>query len=198
VVTEAGFTVEFVSPKGGKVEMDPKSHNLEDPINSAFLADPRNVQALENTKAPGDIRPSDYSAIYFAGGHGAMWDFAGNQVLADVASTIWQAGGVVAAVCHGPAGLVDITLPDGSYLVAGKRVAAFTNEEEAAVELTEVMPFLLATKLEERGAIHVPGPNFQEQVVVDDRLVTGQNPASAQAAGTAIVELLRASNPAKE
>ncbi len=190
VITEAGFTVDFVSPKGGAVEMDPKSNKLDDPINKQFMDDPKNVEALATTMSPGDIDPSMYSAIYFAGGHGAMWDFPNNAQLADAAAKIYEAGGVVAAVCHGPAGLVNIKLSNGEYLVKGKKVAAFTNSEEAAVELTDTVPFLLETKLVERGATHVPAADFQEQVVVDQRLVTGQNPASATGAGKAIVELL--------
>ena len=95
------------------------------------------------------------------------------------------------ALPHGPAGLVDLTLSDGSHLVAGKRVAAFTNDEEAAVGLTEVVPFLLADRLTERGATHVPAPNFAANVVVDGRLVTGQNPASATGVAEAAVKALR-------
>jgi putative intracellular protease/amidase len=96
----------------------------------------------------------------------------------------------VSAVCHGPAALVNITLSDGTYLVAGKEVSAFTNEEEAAVGLTGVVPFLLQSALEERGAKHVGGPNFQPQVVVADRLVTGQNPASAGPVAEQVVAVL--------
>jgi putative intracellular protease/amidase len=96
----------------------------------------------------------------------------------------------VSAVCHGPAALVNITLSDGTYLVAGKEVSAFTNEEEAAVGLTRVVPFLLQSALEERGAKHVGGPNFQPQVAVADRLVTGQNPASAGPVAEQVVAVL--------
>lgn len=190
VITEAGFGVDFVSPAGGAVEMDPKSRDLDDPINKLFMESDA-AKNLEATMAPADIDPANYRAIYYAGGHGAMWDFPDAPKLAEAAATIWENGGIVAAVCHGPAGLINIKLSDGSYLVDGKKVAAFTNAEEEAVELTDTVPFLLATKLEERGAIHVPADNFAEQVVVDDRLVTGQNPASATGAGKAIVDLLK-------
>lgn len=190
VLSQAGVGVRFVSPSGGAVEMDPKSNDLEDPINVEFLASP-DAKKLNKTMKPSDVNPADFSAIFYAGGHGAMWDFPNNAELAQAAATIYENGGVVAAVCHGPAGLVDIKLSDGSYLVAGKKLAAFTNAEEDAVELTSVVPFLLADKLTERGAIHVPAKNFEAHVVVDERLVTGQNPASATGVGEKILELIR-------
>ncbi len=190
VLKNAGIGVAFVSPAGGAVEMDPKSHDLEDPINVQFLASDE-AKFLTSTLKPEDVDPSQFSAIFYAGGHGAMWDFPGNEKLANLAATIYENDGVVAAVCHGPAGLIDIKLADGSYLVAGKKVAAFTNEEEEAVKLTGTVPFLLATKLKERGAIHVPGKNWEANVVVDQRLVTGQNPASASQVGEELVELIK-------
>ncbi|MEZ4459206.1 MAG: AgmX/PglI C-terminal domain-containing protein [bacterium] len=190
VLTKAGVGVSFVSPNGGAVEMDPKSNDLEDPINVEFLASD-DAKKLANTMKPADVDATQFSAIFYAGGHGAMWDFPSNPKLAETAATIYENGGVVAAVCHGPAGLVDIKLSDGTFLVAGKKVAAFTNEEEAAVELTNTVPFLLADKLKERGAIHVPAENFEANVVVDARLVTGQNPASATGVGEKILEIVQ-------
>src|SRR2546430_17648667 len=109
-----------------------------------------------------------------------MWDFPDDADLAGLAARRCDGGGVVAAVCHGPSGLVNLRLSDGSYLVAGKRVAAFTNEEEAAVRLTDVVPFLLADALVARGATHVPADPFAAPVGSDGRLVTGPNPASAR------------------
>jgi putative intracellular protease/amidase len=120
-----------------------------------------------------------------------MWDFADNTELARIGGAIYDGGGVVGAVCHGPAGLVNIKLADGSYLVAGKNVAAFTNEEETAVELEKIVPFLLQDKLIARGAKHQAAPKFEAKVVVDGRLVTGQNPASATGVGEQMVKLLK-------
>ena len=137
-----------------------------------------------------DVEAADYDAIYFAGGHGTMWDLPDNDALKRLTADIYEAGGVVSAVCHGPAALVNVTLSDGSHLVDGKELAAFTNDEEAAVELTEAMPFLLETKLRERGARFKAAPNFESNVVVSERLVTGQNPASATGVAEAIVELV--------
>ncbi|WP_293355764.1 MULTISPECIES: type 1 glutamine amidotransferase domain-containing protein [unclassified Microcoleus] len=186
----AGLTVDFVSPQGGKAPM--VGIDLEDPLNKAFLDDSEQVSRVENTLNPAQIDPAEYGAIFYAGGHGTMWDFADNDRLAQIAAAIYEAGGVVGAVCHGPAALVNIKLSDGTYLVADKTVAAFTNEEEAAVGLTEIVPFLLESKLIERGANFTKVPNFQVCVVASERLVTGQNPASAGGVGERMVELINA------
>jgi putative intracellular protease/amidase len=189
VLTEAGYTIDFVSPKGGKTPVD--GLNLDDPDNAEFWNDPARRGATENTLSPEQVDPDAYAAVFYVGGHGTMWDFPDDTGLAGIARRIYERGGVVGAVCHGPAGLVNVKLSDGSYLVAGKDVASFTNDEERAVEEDQVVPFLLADKLEERGARHRPGPNFEANVVVSERLVTGQNPASAGGVGQAMVELLR-------
>ncbi len=186
--TRAGYDVDFVSPKGGKAPMD--GVKLEDPINKAFLDDPKKVEQVENTLTPSQVDPKQYDAIFYAGGHGTMWDFPNNEKLAQIATAIYEQGGVVGAVCHGPAGLVNIKLSNGKYLVAGKTVTSFTNEEEAAVELTKVVPFLLESKLQEQGAKFTKAPNFQAHVVESDRLVTGQNPASAAGVAEEMVDLL--------
>ncbi len=184
----AGLTVDFVSPKGGKAPM--VGVDLEDPLNKAFLDDATQVSRVENTLNPAQIDPAEYGAIFYAGGHGTMWDFADNRELATIAAAIYEAGGIVGAVCHGPAALVNLKLSDGSYLVANKTVAAFTNEEEAAVGLTDIVPFLLEAKLIKRGANFTKVANFQVCVVECDRLVTGQNPASAAGVGEKMVELI--------
>lgn len=119
-----------------------------------------------------------------------MWDFPDSVAVKKVTAGIYGMGGVVGAVCHGPAALVDVKLADGSQLVAGRKVAIFTNAEEEEVQLTSVVPFLLETRLKEAGAIVVPGANFQENAVRDGRLVTGQNPASAKKAALLVVEAL--------
>lgn len=184
VFTEAGFEVDLVSVAGGEPPRD--GVDSDDPVQRRFLALP----SLGDTPRPEDVDPSGYSAILFAGGHGTMWDFPDNPALAALTRTIWENGGVVAAVCHGPAALVGVTLSDGTPLVAGRRVAAFTDAEEAAVGLTTVVPFLLASRLRELGAEHVPGPDFQPQVIRDGRLVTGQNPASARGVAEAVLSAL--------
>jgi putative intracellular protease/amidase len=184
VFRSAGYQVDLVSVAGGSPPVDGRDD--ADPVQQAFFAS----ADVDATLAPADADPADYDAIYFAGGHGTMWDFPDDPGLAALAAGIYERGGVVGAVCHGPSALVNLRLSDGSYLVDGKRVAAFTNEEEAAVGLTEIVPFLLADALTARGATHVPGAKFSEQVVVDGRLVTGQNPASARGTAEEIVKIL--------
>ncbi len=184
VFRAAGYDVEFTSIAGGRPPVD--GQNSADPTQQAFF---ESVD-LDATPQPGELDPANYNAILYAGGHGTMWDFPDDADLARLAAGVYERDGVVAAVCHGPSGLVNLTLSDGSYLVAGKRVAAFTNDEESAVGLTGVVPFLLADALAARGAEHVPAPNFAEQVIVDGRLVTGQNPASARGVAEQVVKLL--------
>ncbi|MFD8383444.1 type 1 glutamine amidotransferase domain-containing protein [Streptomyces sp. NPDC059679] len=188
VLSDAGYEVDLVSVSGGRPPMD--GRDLSDPIQKAFLEDPRIAEKLAATARPEDITPGDYDAIVYVGGHGTVWDFPDSAGLARIGRDIYEAGGAVAAVCHGPAGLVNLKLSNGAYLVDGKNVAAFTNSEEAAVGLTDVVPFLLQSKLEERGAKHTGAPDFEPHVVVDGRLVTGQNPASATALGEALVKVL--------
>ncbi|KAK1185326.1 type 1 glutamine amidotransferase domain-containing protein [Streptomyces sp. NBS 14/10] len=188
VLSDAGYEVDLVSVSGGRPPMD--GRDLSDPVQKAFLEDPRIAEKLAATARPEDITPGDYDAILYVGGHGTVWDFPDSAGLARIGRDIYEAGGAVAAVCHGPAGLVNLKLSNGAYLVDGKNVAAFTNSEEAAVGLTDVVPFLLQSKLEERGAKHTGAPDFEPHVVVDGRLVTGQNPASATAVGEALVKVL--------
>ncbi|RUT08584.1 hypothetical protein DSM106972_017520 [Dulcicalothrix desertica PCC 7102] len=122
---------------------------------------------IQDTLAPAEVKPNDYQAIFFAGGHGVMWDLPDNKPLQQLTASMYERGALVGAVCHGPAALVNVKLSNGEYLVKGKTVAAFTNEEEEAVGLTKVMPFLLESKLIARGAKHAKAPNFQSHVVVN-------------------------------
>jgi putative intracellular protease/amidase len=193
VFAKADIEVDFVSPLGGKAPMD--GIDLEDQLNKAFLENSAAIAKVEQTLQPNQVDPTQYAAIFYAGGHGTMWDFPSSPELAQVAATIYERGGVVGAVCHGPSGLVNVKLSNGEYLVAGKTVNSFTNEEEAAVGLTEVVPFLLESKLIERGATFSKADKFQAHVVTSDRVVTGQNPASAAGVGEHMVKLLQA-NPA--
>ncbi len=187
-ITAAGYAVDFVSPKGGKAPVD--GFDLEDPINKKFWNDPVFRKGVETTLKPEEVKASNYAAVFYVGGHGAMWDFPDQPVISRVAAEIYENGGVVGAVCHGPAGLVNVQLSNGEYLVKGKDVAAFTNSEEAVVKLDKVIPFFLADALEKRGAKHRGAPDFEKKVVVSGRLVTGQNPASAAGVGEEMVKLL--------
>jgi putative intracellular protease/amidase/dienelactone hydrolase len=182
--TRAGYTVDLISPQGGQPPRD--GEDPADPVQRQFLE----ASGGGATVRAKDIDPAGYDAIFFAGGHGTMWDFPADEALQALTRAIYENGGVVAAVCHGPAALTGVTLSDGTYLVEGKRVAAFTNAEEAAVDLTRTVPFLLADRLTEHGAVHVPGPDFQPNVVRDGRLITGQNPASAAGVAETVIAAL--------
>ena len=188
--TAAGFEFALASIKGGKPPIDGDSLDFSDPINKKFWDDADFQSKLANTIKLDDANAADFDAIFFAGGHGVMWDFADSAAIDKVTREIYERGGIVSAVCHGPAALVNVKLSDGGYLVAGKNLTSFTNGEEEAVQATDIVPFLLETALKEHGAIHHAAANWANHVVEDGRLVTGQNPASAAGVGNAVVKLL--------
>ncbi len=189
-LVDKGIEVDIASIKGGKAPMDEGSRSLTDPANKRFLESKAFAALLENTKKLEAVNAEDYQAIIFAGGHGTMWDFAQTKAVASVAEGIYRRGGVVAAVCHGPAALVNLKNEDGSPLVRGKRLATFSNAEEEAAGLTKFVPFLLESEFKKLGARYESAPLWQEKVVVDGRLVTGQNPASAAGVGEEVAKLL--------
>lgn len=193
-LSNAGIEVEFASPKGGIAPMDPKSLNLEDKLNKEFV----DKLGLLNqgkinlqTQSLVDVKDRDYDIIYFAGGHGAMWDLKDDKYLQKIASNVYEKGGIVSSVCHGAAALVDLKLKNGDYLIKNKKVAAFSNAEESAVELTKIVPFSLEDKIKERGAIYTSTSLWQSHVEKDERLITGQNPASAHEVGKSIVDNIK-------
>ncbi|MEI3852797.1 MULTISPECIES: type 1 glutamine amidotransferase domain-containing protein [unclassified Ensifer] len=188
VLDATGISVEFASIKGGEPPVD--GLDLEDKVNRRFWNDEAFRAAIRTTAKLDEVDPSRYAAIFFAGGHGAMWDLPQSDAVDRVTRSIFEAGGAVAAVCHGPAALVNVKLSDGRYLVSGRDVSAFTDSEERAVGLDKTVPFLLATMLVERGARHHPAPDWTSKVVVDGRLITGQNPQSATGVGEALRDVL--------
>lgn len=190
-LVEAGFSVDFASPRGGAAPIDESSRNLDDPENKKFLEDTDLVTRIRNTIPLAKVDPKKYQVVHFAGGHGVMWDFPDNEDLSRVAAAIYENGGIVAAVCHGPAALVNVKLSNGKYLVEGKDVNSFTDSEEKEVGLADTVPFLLESKLKGRGAKFHAGGNWENKVVVSERLITGQNPQSAAALARKIVELAK-------
>jgi putative intracellular protease/amidase len=178
---QAGYEMDFVSPKGGKAPVT--AFDLSDAINKDFWENPTYREKIKNTMKPSDIKPSEYQAIFFAGGHGTVWDFPENKELQKIAATIYENGGIVSSICHGAAALVNLKLSNGSYLIDGKDVNSFTDDEEREQGLEDVVPFLVESKLSERGAIFHQAANGEAKVVVDGRLITGQNPASATSLG---------------
>lgn len=187
----AGIAVEFASPQGGAAPPD-GMEDFNDPVLARWWADEGFRHAIANTRRLDEVDPSRYGAIFFAGGHGTMWDFPDNEAAQRAIREIDAAGGIVSAVCHGPAALVNARRADGSLLVAGKRLAAFTDGEEEEVQSTHVVPFLLASTLVARGALHQNTPNWSDNVVVDGRLITGQNPQSAAHLGEVLRDALLA------
>lgn len=185
-----GVTVDFASISGGNAPIDEKSWDLSDEKNRKFMGDSKLSTKLERTLPIEKVDATKYAAVIFAGGHGTMWDFPEDKDVARVIKTIYERGGVVAALCHGPAALINAKLSNGKYLVNGKNVTGFSNEEEAKVGLTKVVPYLLEEKLKERGAKYSKAAPFQAKVVTDGRLITGQNPASGTAVGQAVSALL--------
>merc|ERR1719474_47938 len=193
-----GYEITFVSPNGGEAPCDVSSIEAfkEDDGCNKFLeamkADGTYTESgTLNTVKVADIKDAEsFNVIFYAGGHGTMWDFPDDKDLQKVAAAIYEAGGVVSAVCHGPAGLVNIKLSNGDHLVKGKKVTCFTNSEEDAVKKSEVMPFMLETVLKERGAEFSGADDWAANAVTSERLVTGQNPASAGPVAKAVIELL--------
>lgn len=191
VITEAGYEIDFMSPKGGKAPYDEGGFDMDDPVSKEFWDNKKYRTKIENTLKPSEITPEDYSAIYYAGGHGTMWDFPDNEEIASIAAKIYKNKGCVAAVCHGPAALLNIKLSNGKHLISGKKINSFTNAEEEAIKLQDVVPFALETALIDKGAIFEKSDLWQEHIVVDSRLITGQNPASAKGVGEAILQEIK-------
>ncbi|HVI52475.1 MAG TPA: type 1 glutamine amidotransferase domain-containing protein [Candidatus Sulfotelmatobacter sp.] len=179
---DAGADVDIASIDGGKVPVDPASQSASaQPASVArFLKDPAAMRKVEHSLKIDSLKADGYAAVFLPGGHGTMWDLPGSTALADLLSSAWDGGKVVAAVCHGPAGLVNVKDAQGRSIVAGRRVSAFTNAEEMAAGFDKVVPFMLETRIRELGATYVSGPDFQPFAVRDGKLVTGQNPASSE------------------
>ncbi len=192
----SGFPVQLASVKGGFAPLDPASFKLDDPANKSFMTnfggEKNERQGVLETVSLQKLRAADYSAIFFAGGHGAMWDFPNDVKLRQLAAAIYEQGGAVGAVCHGPAALTGVVLSNGIPLVTGKKVAVFTDSEEKAVGLSEAMPFSLQDAMKILGADVREGPDFKENAVLDARLATGQNPASATKAAELLLKALGA------
>lgn len=185
----AGFTVDFVSPRGGYTPIDPHSLAMAEPVDWEWYQDKAFMSRLGATLSPGAVDASAYAAIYYAGGHGVMWDFPDNSELQSLARRIYEKGGAITAVCHGVVGLLNVRLSDGTLLIEGKKVTGFSNEEEKLAELDEHVPFLTESELVARGAVYEKAEKPWEAFAVEDqRVITGQNPAS----GGAVADLLLA------
>jgi putative intracellular protease/amidase len=189
---DAGAELTLASPKGGQPPLDPKSSDPASQTEATrrFEADAAAVKALAHTKKLADVSIKDFDAVFYPGGHGPLWDLAGDPASIALIENAIKAGKPVGAVCHAPAVLRDVKGADGKPLVNGKAVTGFSNAEEAAVGLTQVVPFLVEDMLKAKGGKYSKAADWQSHVETDGLLVTGQNPASSEAAAHALLKLL--------
>ena len=187
VFDHAGIAVEYASPLGGEPSAD--GYDATDPAQLAFR-NSASIRRMSRSRKLSEVDVLDYDAIFFPGGLGPMADIATDPDVKQAVARAWDAGKIVAAVCHGPAALLGVTLADGTQLVSGRKLTSFSNEEEAGYAQADV-PFNLEDALRAEGADYAAAGQWQEKVVVDGRLITGQNPASSGALAKAMVAALR-------
>ena len=186
---DAGADLVLASPKGGQPPLDPKSYEpgAQTDATRRFDQDPAAQSELANTRRLSDIDASDFDAVFYPGGHGPLWDLSDDSASIALIEDFIAQHKPVAAVCHAPAVLVNVKDAEGEPLVRGKRVTGFSNSEEAAVGLTEVVPFLLEDTLIALGGRYESGEDWHSKVVVDGHLITGQNPGSSEAVADALL-----------
>ncbi|KAH8916139.1 class I glutamine amidotransferase-like protein [Atractiella rhizophila] len=194
VFKKAGYEMTFASPKGGEAPLDSWSIELstqgKDGESLEFLE--KNEHVWKNTTALSEFtgKSGEYDAIFYPGGHGPIFDLAVDEISQKLIAEFWEAGKVVSAVCHGPGVFVNVILSNGKYLVLEKRLTGYTNSEEAAIDATDKVPFLLEDVLSAKGALFQRAGDYEPHVVKDGKLITGQNPPSAKPLAEAIVEAL--------
>ena len=190
---DAGVQLTLASPKGGQPPLDPKSDepDAQTEATERFRKDSAAQSALASTVVLSSVKADGYDAIFYPGGHGPLWDLAEDKHSIALIEAFYKAGKPVAAVCHAPGVLRHAKGADGQPLVKGKKVTGFTNSEEEAVQLTDVVPFLVEDELKAKGGIYSKGPDWASYVLTDGLLLTGQNPASSQAAAEALLAKLK-------
>ena len=190
VFKDANADITIASPKGGQPPLDPKSDepDFQTAATKRFKDDAEAQAALSNSLKLSEISADDFDAVFYPGGHGPLWDLAEDRTSISLIEVMHAAGKTVAAVCHAPAVFRHAEAADGSPLVEGKSVTGFSNSEEAAVELTDIVPFLLEDELQLIGANYSKSSDWHPYVVTDGNLITGQNPASSEAVAQALLE----------
>ena len=183
---KARVDITVVSPKGGPAPIDPRGYPSRDEIAGVRDA----LATLNATAHLSSVNPADFDGVFFPGGHGPMFDLAVDPAIKTLIAAFWEAGKPVSAVCHGPAALLDVKLSDGTTLLHGRTVTGFTKGEDAADALFAHLPFSLQVRMEAEGARFVEQPPRSVHVETDGRLVTGQNPASAEATAAAFLDVL--------
>lgn len=190
---DAGAEVVIASPNGGQPPIDPNSEQSAAQTNATvrLFDDEAAMEQLANTLKLSQVTADKFDAIFYPGGHGPLWDLSEDPLSIGLIQQFWEQEKPVAAVCHAPAVLVNVKTPAGKPLVQGRKVSAFTNSEEAAVGLTEVVPFLLEDKLQELGGIYEKVADWKPHAVVDGNLITGQNPASSALVARELLKKLK-------
>ena len=193
VFRDADADITLASPDGGQPPLDPKSDeaDFQTEATQRFKGDTDAQAELANTHKLADLSPDDYDAVFYPGGHGPFWDLAEDRHSIALIELMYASGKPVAAVCHAPAVFKHTKAADGSQLVAGKSLTGFSNSEEAAVQLTDVVPFLLEDELTASGANYSSADDWQPYAVTDGNLITGQNPASSGLVAKAVLERLK-------
>src|SRR6478752_9184179 len=179
---DAGASITLASPKGGQPPIDPKSDAPESqtPATIRFKADKELQQLLASTKKLSEVSAENFDAVFYPGGHGPLWDLHSDPDSIKLIEDFWKSKKPVAAVCHAPAALLNAKTENGEPLVKGRKVTGFTNSEEAAVQLTDIVPFLLEDELKNKGGNYSKTVDWGSHVVQDGLLITGQNPASSE------------------
>lgn len=184
-----GISYDFVSPKGGYVPLDPRSMKyMDEAIWKIYENHDFVERALKNTLKPEQIAPQDYSAIYFTGGHGVMWDFPDNSEIESIAQDIYVQGGYLTSVCHGIAGLLNLKNKDNQYIISGKKITGFTTTEEVIAGKKNVVPFLNEEVAKSHGAKWRKKRFYKEFAIKDGPLITGQNPFSVRAVAKMLIK----------
>ncbi|EPJ95769.1 type 1 glutamine amidotransferase domain-containing protein [Pseudomonas psychrophila] len=193
VFKDAGAEVVLASPAGGQPPLDPKSElpDFQTDMTHRFNADPEAQRALASTVKLDSVSSKDFDAVFYPGGHGPLWDLAESRTSIELIQSFERSGKPVSFVCHAPGVLRHVKASDGAPLIKGRRVTGFTNGEEAAVELTDVVPFLIEDEFKRLGGFYEKGPDWAPFVIEDGKLITGQNPASSEAVAKALVAQLK-------
>ena len=193
VLADAGVELTIASPNGGQPPVDPKSEtpDSETAVTKRFYSDSVLIDKVAHTVKLSEINEANYDAVFYPGGHGPLWDLSTDVISIGLIENFYKHDKPVAFVCHAPAALVKVKTPDGEPLVKGKEVTGFSNSEEEAVNLTEVVPFLLEDTLRELGGHYSCGPDWGVYVKKDGLLITGQNPASSEKSAETLLEVLR-------
>ncbi|MDY0931100.1 type 1 glutamine amidotransferase domain-containing protein [Chryseobacterium sp. CFBP8996] len=190
-LSDKGVEITLASPKGGQSPIDPKSEDPSSRTDATRRMDDDQVlkDKLENTYQLSDVKSEDFDAVFYPGGHGPLWDLAEDKVSQQLIVDFYSSNKPVAFVCHAPGVLKDVKI-DSEYLVKGKNVTGFTNTEEEAVQLTDVVPFLVEDMLKKNGGVYTKIEDWSPYAIVDGRLVTGQNPASSEKVAEELLKLI--------